>query len=449
MADPNTKEVRRDILKVLNSGSFDEIRHILNEEIRPVDVARLLEASPPDERSILWSLIDPKSSGQVLQDMDDGVREDILHSLGPEEIAETIEELSDDDITDILQQLPERIIREVMQQMETGDRRRIKKLLDYPEGTAGALMTTEVPTVRPNITLEVAMRYARRSEQPIKTGSGKLAVTDRNSKLLGMLPLSVLVQNSPSKRVAEVMDKEPVTLHPTDSDEKVISVFERYNMISVPVTDRRKKFLGLITVDDVLDTVLRRSGKIVLGGAGAPEEDTFAPIEKVGGRRALWLGLNLVTVFAASFFIGIFEGTLDEVVALAILMPVVANMGGVAGLQSMTIMVRAQALGRVNASNFSWLFMRESGLGMLNGILWAFVAGLIAMLWFENVLVVVALVLGLIINMSMGCILGVTIPLILAKSKVDPADAGGVFLTTLTDIVGFTVFLGLAALLYV
>ena len=428
---------------MLSDGSLRQIRHILNEEIRPVDVARLLEASPPNERRILWSLIDDKNTGPVLQDINEEVREDILQSLGSKEIAATIEELSDDDITDILQQLPERVIHEVLQQMEAGDRRRIKNLLNYPEGTAGALMTTEVLTVRSNITLEVVMRYIRRTEQPIKTGSGKLAVTDKHNRLLGMLPLNALVQNPPTKRVAEVMDTESVTLRPKDGDEKVISVFERYNMISVPVTDSRKRFLGLVTVDDVFDLTLRRRGKTVLG-MGAIQEDTFAPFTKVGGRRALWLGINLVTVLVASFFIGMFEDTLNEVVALAILMPVVAGMGGVAGLQSMTIMVRAQALGRINASNLPWLLMRESGLGFVSGMLWAVAAGALSLVWFDSALVGLALALGLMINMLLGSTLGVLIPLVLEKGKVDPADAGGVFLTTLTDIVGFTVFLGLA-----
>ena len=434
--------------EILARGSLHQMRKIINEDIKAVDVARLLEASPPKERRLLWGLLDETRTGQVLQDLDEDVRADFLNELRADEIADSFEQLSDDDITDILHQLPERVTDEVLQRMEKDDRERVEKLLDYPEGTAGALMTTEVPTVRSNISLEVVMRYLRMGPK-IKTTVGKLVVVDAAGHFLGTLSLAVLVQNALSKQVDKIMDADTVTLKITDDDRKVVEVFERYDMVSVPVIDDDNRFLGMVTVDDVMDIVIEEKDHALLGGAGlGTEEDTFAPWSRIAEKRFLWLGINLVTVLLASFFIGLFRETLEKVIALAVLMPVVASMGGIAGLQSMTIVVRAQALGRLTISNARWLLMREIMIGLANGLLWAVVVGILALFWFGDTYVSFALALALIFNLLVGSFLGVILPVLLEHNGIDPANAGGVLLTTATDVLGFVSFLGLATLFY-
>lgn len=434
--------------KILARGSLHQVRKIINEDILAVDVARILEASPPKERRLLWGLLDEERTGQVLQDLDEEVRADFLDQLQVDEIADSFEQLSDDDITDILHQLPERVTKEVLQRMEEDDRERVERLLDYPEGTVGALMTTQILTVRANISLEVVMRYLRMGPK-IKTTVGKLVVVDSSGHYLGILALASLVQNALTKQVGEIMDADTVTLKVTDDNKKVIDVFERYDMVSVPVVGERNEFLGMVTVDDVIDIVRNERDHTLLRAAGlGSEEDTFAPWSRIAEKRILWLGINLMTVLIASFFIGMFRDILEEVIALAILMPIVASMGGIAGLQSMTIVVRAQALGRLNIPNVRWLLARETTLGFVNGILWAVVVSLLALFWFNDIYVAFALGLALIFNLLVGSFLGVVLPVALEKNNVDPANAGGVLLTTVTDVLGFVFFLGLASLLY-
>lgn len=434
--------------EILARGSLHQVRKIINEDILAVDVARILEASPPKERRLLWGLLDEARTGQVLQDLDEEVRAGFLDELQVDEIAESFEQLSDDDITDILHQLPERVTDEVLQRMEEDDRERVEKLLDYPEGTVGALMTTQILTVRANISLEVVMRYLRMGPK-IKTTVGKLVVVDSHGRFLGTLALATLVQNALAKQVGEIMDADAVTLRVTDDNKKVVDVFERYDMVSVPVIDEDSRFLGMVTVDDVIDIVRDEQDHTLLRVAGlGKEEDTFAPWSRIAEKRVLWLGINLMTVLVASFFIGMFRDTLEEVIALAVLMPIVASMGGIAGLQSMTIVVRAQALGRLTISNARWLLARETVLGFVNGVLWAVVVSLLALFWFNEIYVSFALALALILNLLVGSFLGVVLPVVLEQNGIDPANAGGVLLTTATDVLGFVFFLGLATALY-
>ena len=436
------------IQDILANGSFHRIGKILNEEIKPVDVARLIESSPPRERRIIWGLISETNTGQVLQHLDEEVRADFLSELQADEIAQSLVELSDDDIADLLQQLPTLVMEQVLRTMQSNDRKRVERLLDYPAGTVGAIMSTEFLTVRPYIYLEVVLRYLRRAEK-ITISASKLVVIDSNNKFIGILPFTSLVQSPPNQKVSDVMDTDIVTLNPNDDDKRAIEVFERYDLISVPVTDDEGKFLGMVTVDDVFDLALEQRDKALLSGAGiGQEEDTFAPLRKVANRRIFWLGINLATVILASFFIGLFQDTLDKIVALAILMPIVASMGGIAGIQSMTIMVRAQALGRITASNINWLFTRETLVGLFNGIIWAVVVSILSYIWFNDNLVSIALASAMVINLLVGSALGVILPIILERNNIDPANAGGVLLTTVTDIIGFAAFLGIASILY-
>ena len=292
------------------------------------------------------------------------------------------------------------------------------------------------------------MRYIRRAPE-IDVTVGKLVVVNVQNKFLGLLTLSAVLHNSPSKRVSEVMDADPIILKVTDDHKRIVEVFERYDMVSVPVVDDEHRFVGMVTVDDVVDIMLQARDQALLGGSGvSAAEDTFAPLWRVTEKRVVWLGINLVTVVLASFFIGMFQKTLEQLVALAILMPIVASMGGIAGGQSMTIVIRAQALDRLTISNTRWLLMREIGVGLINGVLWALVISVLAFLWFGELYVSASLGLALIGNLLLGSLLGVLLPLFLNSYGVDPANAGGVLLTTATDVVGFVSFLGLATLFY-
>lgn len=433
---------------ILSRGSFHQIGKILNEEVKPVDVARLIESSPPRERQVLWGLISEENTGQVLQHLDEAVREEFLAELQAEEIAQGLEDLSDDDVTDLLQQLPALVMEQVLERMQVDDRERVTKLLDYPAGTVGAIMSTEFLTVRPYIELEVVLRYLRRVEK-IAFSAGKLIVVDKENRLLGILTVTTLVQSKPDLKVSDIMETDIVTLGPDADDKQLVDAFERYDLVSLPVVDENKNLLGVVTVDDVFDLALEQRDKAILSGAGiSNEEDTFAPLKKVANNRIFWLGINLTTVMLASFFIGLFQDTLDKIVALAILMPIVASMGGIAGIQSMTIMVRAQALGRITTSNIRWLFTRETVVGFINGLIWATIVSLLSYVWFQDQLVSMALAGAMVINLLIGSGLGVMLPIFLTRNNIDPANAGGVILTTFTDIIGFVAFLGLASILY-
>ncbi|MCH9664479.1 MAG: magnesium transporter [Gammaproteobacteria bacterium] len=437
------------IQDILSRGSFHQIGKILNQEVKPVDVARLIESSPPRERQVLWGLISEENTGHVLQHLDDEVRAEFLAELQAEEIAESFTELSDDDITDLLQQLPALVMEQVLDRMQVDERERVTKLLDYPAGTVGAIMSTEFLTVRPYIELEVVLRYLRRRKDKITFSAGKLAVVNEENKFIGVLPVTTLVQSPPDRTVSDIMETDIVTLNPNDDDKQAVEVFERYDLVSLPVVDEDKNLLGMVTVDDVFDLALEQRDKAMLSGAGiSNEEDTFAPLKKVANNRIFWLGINLGTVLMASMFIGLFQDTLDKIVALAILMPIVASMGGIAGIQSMTIMVRAQTLGRITSSNIRWLFTREALVGLINGLIWSLVVSVLSYIWFEDQLVTMALAGAMIINLLLGSGLGVILPLILERNNIDPANAGGVILTTFTDIIGFVAFLGIASILY-
>ena len=435
---------------ILERGVSSEVSQLLNEEMQPVDVARLIESSQPHQRQLFWGLISEENTGQILNHLDDEVSAEFLSDIRAEELVNSLSDLSDDDVTDLLQQMPNLVMEQVLKSMHSDERERVEQLLDYPEGTVGAIMSTEFLTVRPYIFVDVVLRYLRRVDKLTLSTGGKLAVVDNNNKFIGVLSLTALVQSQSTQRVSDLMDTEVETLSPDDDDKHAIEVFERYDMISVPVIAKDKKFLGMVTVDDVFDLVLEQRDRAVTSGAGiSADEDTFAPLTKVANRRVFWLGINLVTVLLASFFIGIFQETLDKIVALAILMPIVASMGGIIGIQSMTIMIRAQTLGRINYSNALWLIRREVGIGLFNGIIWSAIMGGISYLWFQDHIVSLSLGLAMIINLIIGSTLGVFLPLILEKLKIDPVNAGGVLLTTFTDIVGFIAFLGIASILYI
>ena len=432
----------------LNSGTFVQVRRMLNS-LPPADVAHLIESSPPKTRHILWQLVDPDHEGEVLQELGDDIQTEFLEGLNSREVLALTEGLEPDDVADILQQLPERVIRDVLQHMGELDRQRVEQVLTFDEDTAGGLMNTDTITVRPRFTIDVVLRYLRRHEE-IPAMTDNIIVVNKQDKFIGLLPLRKIIVSDPSATVREMMLTDVEAIPANMPDTEVASLFERQNWVSAPVVDDNDKLLGRITIDDVVDVIREDAEHSLMGMAGLDEdEDTFASLRKTTPRRAIWLGLNLITAFIASAVIKLFEGTIDQVVALAILMPIVASMGGVAGTQTLTVVIRGIALGHIGRSNRRWLINREAVIGVLNGIFWAIVVAIAASIWFEDTRIGTIIAAAMVINMITAGIAGVLIPLALKRIKVDPALASGVILTTVTDVVGFMSFLGLAAIYYV
>jgi len=433
----------------LNSGAIAQVRRMLNSDLQAADVAHLLESSPPKERNLLWELIDEEREGEVLQNLSDELQSDLLNQMSVEEVANAMTDLDADDVADLLQNLPNRVIREVLTTMDSQDRARVEAVLSYPEDSAGGLMNTDTVTVRPDITLETVLRYLRR-HTALPDMTDNLLVVNRKDEFIGLLPINKILVSDAETTVREVMSTEVITINPLMEDSDVAQLFERHDLISAPVVDDQSgKLLGRITIDDVVDVIREDADHSLMSMAGLDEdEDTFAPAFKTSRRRAVWLGINLLTAFLASAVIGLFQGTIDQVVALAVLMPIVASMGGVAGSQTLTLVIRGQAIGHIDAKNIGWLLNREFLVGLTNGTLWAVVISAITYVWFNDVFISVIIGLAIVINLVVAALSGAFLPVLLKRMNIDPALAGSVVLTTITDVVGFFAFLGLAATFY-
>ena len=433
--------------QALSSGEFLPIRRMLNS-LPPADVAHLIESTPPKSRTILWQLVDLENEGDIIQYLGDEVQAQFLSEMDAEEVAAITERLEADDLVDILQQLPDRVIQEVLASMDHQDRHRVEHILSYDEDTAGGLMNTDTITVRPNITLDVTLRFLRRHEN-LPEMTDHLIVVSRSDEYIGVLPLRKILVSDPSVTVREIMNTDVEAIPASMADTEVAKLFERHDWVSAPVIDEDGKLVGRITIDDVVDVIRESADHSLLSMAGLDEdEDTFAPVAKAAPRRAMWLGINLITAFVASAVIGLFEETIDKVVALAVLMPIVASMGGIAGSQTLTLVIRGQALGHVEKSNASWLLSREMIVGAMNGLLWALVVAAVAIVWFQDTTIGIIIALSIVINLIAGAMAGTLLPLGLKAVGIDPALAGSVLLTTITDVVGFFTFLGLATVFY-
>jgi len=434
--------------EALDSGELRAVRFTLNRTLRPTEVARLIEQSPPKERQILWNLVSTDLEPDVLQHLSDEIQADILSRMGSEEVLALTEALESDDMVDILQQLPDRVMKETLQIMDTQNRSRLEQLLSYPEDTAGGLMSTDTTTIRPDITVETTLRYIRRHDE-IPEMTDSLIVVSRKDSYIGLLPLTKLLVSDPDITIREIMNTDIEPINANMPDDQVALLFEEHDLVSSPVVDDDGRVLGRVTIDDVVDVIREDADHSLMSMAGLDEdEDTFAPVMKTTRRRAVWLGINLLTAFIASAVIGIFEDTIEKVVALAVLMPIFASMGGLAGSQTLTLVIRGQALGHVERANAGWLLNREMIVGTLNGLLWAAVIAVIATAWFQDTNIGIIIALAIIINLIAGAIAGTLLPVGLKAMGIDPALAGSVLLTTITDVVGFFAFLGLATLFY-
>ena len=439
----NLKTVNR----ALASGTFSEVRQVLNN-LPGAEAAHLIESSPPREREILWQLLSQEQETEVLQYLGEEVRVELLRDLPTEELVELIEDLDTDDLADLLQELPEQVTSRVLAGLDAQNRERLEQVMNYPEDTAGGLMNTDVITVRPEITFSVVQRYLRRLGDIPKT-TDNLLVVNRKNQFVGVLPLTRVLISDPGTSVREAMITDVEAIPATQDAHEVAKLFERLDLVTAPVVDDNGMLVGRITIDDVVDVIMEEAEHSLMGMAGLDEdEDTFGSVWHTVRRRALWLGINLLTALAASAVISLFEDTLEKVVALAVLMPIVASMGGIAGSQTLTLVIRAMALGQVQAGNTRYLLFKELSVGALNGLLWAAVIGTTAALWFDNPSLGGIIASAMVLNLVVAAGAGALIPIVMKKMGIDPALAGSVVLTTVTDIVGFMAFLGLATLLY-
>ena len=442
-----THEQLEELSTALESGAFVRVRRMLNALPAPT-IAHLLESSPHTAREVLWKLVEKSNEGEVLNYLNENIQADILDKLSPQEVATLTEGLETDDIADILQQLPEKVIYQVLLSMDDQDRNRLEAVLSYPEDSAGGLLNTDTITVRRSHTLDVVLRYLRRhNEIPLMTDN--ILVTNREDHLVGILPLRTLLVSDPNLTVDDVMVTDFNAI-PVDMPEKeVAQLFERMDLVSAPVINEEGKLLGRITIDDVVDVIRDDAEHSLMGMAGLDEEDdTFAPVIKTSRRRAIWLGIHLITAFMASIVISQFSETIDQVVALAVLMGIVASMGGVAGNQTLTLVIRGMAQGQIGKTNARWLIKRELSVTALNGIFWALIAGTISGWWFNDMKLGIIFGTAMITNLIIAAMTGAFLPLFLKTLKIDPALAGGVGLVALTDVVGFLSFLGLASIFY-
>jgi magnesium transporter len=445
--DRHQENLRR-LNDALEHEAISEV-YALVRELHPADVALLLESLPESERDVVWSQLDAVSVAEVLAEADDAIRASHMRHMGPQALAAVAQEVDPDDAADILQDLPEPVADEVLQAMDEQHRQRLEAVLAYPEDTAGGLMNVDVLTVRADVSLETVLRYLRRrGEIPERTN--RLFVVDRENSYVGMLRLADLLICAPDDSVASHIIDERDPIPATMASRDVARLFEQRNLISAPVVDETGRLIGRITVDDVVDVIRDEGEQTLMRMAGLDEEhDIFAPVLVTSRQRMLWLGVNLATALLAAWVIGLFEATIEKVVALAILMPVVASMGGIAGSQTLTIVIRGMALGQVGRSNARWLLNREVMVGFINSLLWALVVALVATYWFGWPALGVIVAIALVVNLVIAAIAGTLLPLVMRRLMIDPALAGGVVLTTVTDVVGFVTFLGLGALFLV
>ncbi|MBD1555481.1 magnesium transporter [Vibrio sp. S9_S30] len=443
-----THQTLQEVSDALDSGRFVHVRRIL-QDMEPEDIAHLLQASPRKSRDVLWQLTDPEDYGEILEELSEDVKDSLVSKMAPESLAEATEGLETDDVAYVLRSLPDDLSREVLSQMDTADRHRIETALGYDADTAGSLMSTDVITIRSDVDVDVVLRYLRiKGELPEATDA--LYVIDENSKLKGYLHLTTLLTSQPDVQISEIMKDADEAISVNASDSDVASLFERRNWVSAPVVDEDNQLVGRITIDDVVDVIREDAEHSMMSLAGLDdEEDTFAPVVKSARKRSVWLGANVLAALTAASVSNLFESTLQEMAAIAVLMTIVPSMGGVAGNQTVALVIRGLALGHIGDTNKRELLLKEAAIGFLNGLLWALIIGGIVVVWKGDWLLGGVISAAMMTNLLVAGIAGVSIPIFLKKRNIDPALAGGMALTTVTDVVGLMVFLGLATLFIV
>jgi magnesium transporter len=441
----NTAPQFEDLLAEYEEHGLSGIQHRL-QFLHPADIAQLLESIPPEQRETIWLQIDDARRGETLLELADGVRESIMEGMDTHSLAAAVNHLDTDEIADLIPELPDAAIAEVMYNVESLARERLQEVLSYPEDTAGGLMDIDAVAVRPRLTVAVTRRYLRMLGN-LPEHTDKLFVVNRDNELIGSLLLSSLVTADDDQRIEEIANMTPKSFTAMASQREVAQAFARYNLVSAAVVDENNRLLGRITVDDVVDVIQDEADHRMMAPAGLfEEEDIFAPVAHITRNRAVWLGINLITAFVAAAVIGRFQETISGLVALAVLMPVVASMGGNAGIQSLTVVIRGLSVGTISRSNARLVFFKELLVGSLNGIIWALVVAVVTVLWFKNLALGVIIAVAMIATMASSALFGAVLPVLLTRLGIDPTLAGGVALTTIADVVGFLSFLGLASI---
>ncbi|HEY8539923.1 MAG TPA: magnesium transporter [Steroidobacteraceae bacterium] len=430
---------------VLEQGSMRHAQRMINS-LHPAEIASLIESLPPAKREIVWEFVDPELEGEVLVELNDEVRAELIGGMDAEELIAATEGLEVDDLADLIGDLPETLNEQVLRSMDAQDRERLSAILAFPEDSAGGLMNLDAVTVRPDVTVEVVLRYARmRGELPDRTD--RLFVVNRHDQYLGAVDLTKLITVDPETSVGEIMDTTIEGIPPETPAREVAKLFEDHDLVSAAVVSKDGKLLGRITIDDVVDVIREEADHSVMSMAGLGEdEDIFAGVVTSARRRAVWLGANLITAFVAANVVGLFEATIEKVVALAVLMPIVASMGGIAGSQTLVLIIRGLALGQVEQANARWLLGREVAVGLLNGLTVSAIVATAGGIWFHDWKLGLIIFAALLINLLAAALAGVGVPLGLKRMGIDPALAGSVVLTTITDAVGFASLLGLGTL---
>lgn len=435
----------RDVVDGAQREHLTELQQQL-DRLHPADVAYILEALPLDQRLIVWDLVKADRDGEILLEVSDAVRETLIAHMDENELVAATEQLDTDEIADLAPDLPKEVIQDVFQLLSVEEREQLRAALSYAEDTVGALMDFDMVEIRDDVTLEVVLRYLRRlDEMPDHTD--QLFVVDRQGQLKGLLPVHRILVTDPETVVGEVMVTEYSLFHPDDAAEDAAAAFERYDLVSAPVVDHGGKLVGRITVNNVVDYIREASDSEMLSAGGLREdEDLFASVWKSVKNRWTWLAINLVTAFIASRVIGVFEDSIEKLVALAALMPIVAGIGGNSGNQTITMIVRALALGQLTGDNARTLFRKELGVSVLNGLIWGSVVGLFAFLIYHSWQLGLVMVGAMMLNLILAATVGVTVPLVMDKLGRDPAVGSSVMITAITDSGGFFIFLGLATL---
>ena len=430
----------------LDSGVQSQVIKLLNS-LSGAEIGDLLESLPQSRRQTVWDLVKVDLDADVLVEVNDEVRAGLIRDTSADELIQAMADLDLDDLADILNDLPDAVITEVLRAMDRQDRDRLAQVLSYPEDSAGGLMNPDVVTVRPDVSLDVVLRYLRvRGELP--EAFDQLFVVNRAGKYLGQLKLSDVLTKDPANQVTDLIDTSTDPI-PVDMPASQVAIeFEHLDLVSAPVIDQQGMLLGRITIDDVVDVIREEGDHMVLTAAGLDEEDDmFAPVVQSARRRWVWLGVNLITALMAAVVLYAFQPTLDQLVELAVLFPVVMSMGGIAGTQTLTLMIRGMATGQVSARNSMAILRKELAVGILNGIFFSLIIAAIAYLWYGNPGLGFVMAIAIIVNLIAGALAGALIPVILKRMSIDPALAGGVVLTTVTDVIGIFAFVGLASYL--
>jgi len=440
------KELQLEALRAtLDAGTLRPAQRMLTG-LHPAEIALLLESVPPRQRELVWNMVDPELEGDVLLELSEDVRHELIEEMETEELVAAAEGMELDDLADLVRELPETVTMQVLRSMDQRDRERLRKVLSYPEDSAGGLMNTDTVSVRPDVSLEVVLRYLRmRGELPSRTDS--LFVVDRHDRYLGTISLTRIITGDPEDTVGDSLDTDAPRIEPDMPAHDVAQLFQERDLVSAAVIDSSGSLLGRITIDDVVDVIREEAAHEVMSMAGLKdEEDLFAGIVPSTRRRLLWLGINLLTAFLAAAVVKNFEATIEKVAALAALLPIVASMGGIAGTQTVTLLIRGLALGQVQWSNARWLLFKEIAVGGLNGLIWAVVVGAVTVVWFGTWQIAGIIAAAMLINLLAAAAVGVLVPLALRRLDIDPALSAGVILTTFTDCIGFATLLGLGAL---